>query len=127
MNNVVAKGWGHELWIVNTERYCGKQLTVLPRKWCSIHYHKIKDETFYVLDGTLMLEYAGSNIVDRLIQTPGMWNMFANRIELQKGDSFRISPGQPHRFTSNTNHPCTFIEFSTHHSDDDSHRIVKGD
>lgn len=128
MQNVVAKGWGHELWIVNTDKYCGKQLTVLPSKWCSLHYHKNKDETFYVIDGELLLEYL-DNVDPRTIEkNPGMFSLIKNSIVLKKGDTIKLKPNSPHRFTSNnSNLPCTFIEFSTHHSDEDSYRIIKGD
>lgn len=128
MQNVVAKGWGYELWIVNTDKYCGKQLTVLPGKWCSLHYHRKKDETFYVIDGELLLEY--TDVVDTatIEKNPGMFSLIKNSIVLKRGDILRLKPNSPHRFTSNiSNLPCTFIEFSTSHSDDDSYRIVKGD
>ena len=51
------KGWGHEKWIVNEEKYCGKILFFEAGKRCSWHYHKIKDETFYVQSGELMVIY----------------------------------------------------------------------
>lgn len=123
---VVAKGWGHELWIENNDKYCGKQLTVLPGKWCSVHYHKLKDETFYVIDGELLLEYAG--LIPKTGYTHDLWwTIDKKKIVLKKGDSFRIRTDSMHRFTSNTNTPCTFIEFSTTHSDEDSYRVIKGD
>jgi len=44
----VPKGWGHELILVNNEKYCGKILFF--KKGCkfSMHYHMIKQETWYV-------------------------------------------------------------------------------
>ena len=42
------KGWGYEKWIVNNDLYCGKVLFFERGKKCSWHYHKVKDETFYV-------------------------------------------------------------------------------
>ena len=47
------KGWGRELWIANSELYCGKILELNEDKRCSIHYHKLKDETFYILSGNV--------------------------------------------------------------------------
>ena len=44
----VSKGWGYEDWIVNKEQYCGKLLFIKKGKKCSWHYHKNKDETFYI-------------------------------------------------------------------------------
>ena len=48
------KGWGHEKWIVNTDKYCGKILFFEEGKQCSWHYHKLKDETFYVQSGEIL-------------------------------------------------------------------------
>ena len=119
MNNIVSKGWGYELWIENNELYCGKHLHVLPDKWCSVHYHKNKKETFYVIKGELKLEYS-CNLEwssEHDIET----------IMLKKGDCFTLETLVAHRFTSNTSYPCDFIEFSTHHEDSDSYRVIKGD
>ena len=49
----VEKGWGWERWIVNCEEYCGKLLFFEKDKKCSWHYHKIKDEVFYVQSGKI--------------------------------------------------------------------------
>ena len=32
---------------------CGKLLHVEPHKKCSVHYHKLKKETFYVIKGSV--------------------------------------------------------------------------
>ena len=42
------KGWGHEKWIVNEEKYCGKLLFIQEGKRSYSHYHNIKDQKFYV-------------------------------------------------------------------------------
>jgi mannose-6-phosphate isomerase-like protein (cupin superfamily) len=120
MSNIVNKKWGYEIWIENNNLYCGKHLHVLPSKWCSVHYHKIKKETFYVIEGSLMLQY--SECLDKQ-----SWenNNQIEQIILNKGDSFTLSPLVAHRFTSNLSAPCDFIEISTHHSDDDSYRIIE--
>lgn len=112
MINTVNKSWGYEIWIENNEFYCGKHLHVLPKKYCSFHYHKNKKETFYVINEELLLEY--SNNIDF---------SESKKIILKKGQSFTIDPLVLHRFTSNTNAPCDFIEFSTHHDDNDTYRI----
>ena len=122
MNNIVSKGWGYELWVENNELYCGKHLHVLPTKWCSVHYHKNKKETFYVIEGELKLEYSIDLSLD-------LWKstiVKPTRV-LKKGDSFTLDTMIAHRFTSNTSYPCDFIEFSTYHEDSDSYRIIKGD
>ena len=55
----VPKGWGYEKWIVNTEEYCGKLLFLNEGKRCSWHYHKLKDETFYLQPGDKFHIYRG--------------------------------------------------------------------
>jgi len=122
MQNIVSKGWGYELWIENNELYCGKHLHVLPSKWCSVHYHKNKKETFYIIEGELRLEYSTDLSLD-------LWKSTIVKPTkmLKKGDSFTLETLVAHRFTSNTSYPCDFIEVSTHHEDSDSYRIIKGD
>jgi len=122
MDNIVSKGWGYELWIENNELYCGKHLHVLPTKRCSVHYHKNKKETFYIIEGELKLEYS----IDLSLDFWKSTIVKPTKI-LKKGDSFTLEPMIAHRFTSNTSYPCDFVEFSTHHEDSDSYRIIKGD
>lgn len=120
MNHIIVpKTWGYEIWIENNELYCGKHLHVLPNKWCSVHFHKNKKETFYIIDGELLLDY--SNHIDE----QNWIDNKTNTIVLKKGESFTIEPMIAHRFTSNLNYSCDFIEISTHHDDDDSYRIIK--
>ena len=52
----VSKGWGYEKWIANSPSYCGKLLFIAKGKKCSWHYHKIKDEVFYVQSGKIILK-----------------------------------------------------------------------
>lgn len=101
---VIEKAWGAERVICNTELYCSKYLHVVGGYQSSLHYHKKKDETFYVIDGECELE-----IGDQLR-------------EMKKGDYQRIRPGDRHRFSSKTG--CVIIETSTQHSDDDVFRIA---
>ena len=42
--------------IVNKEEYCGKILFFVKGKKCSWHYHKIKDEVFYIREGKLLVK-----------------------------------------------------------------------
>lgn len=121
MSNIVNKKWGYEIWIENNDLYCGKHLHVLPTKWCSVHYHKIKKETFYVIKGSLILQY--SDTLDKDI-----WLNHTDKIQhiiLNEGDSFTLEPMVAHRFSSNKSVSCDFVEISTHHSDDDSYRIIE--
>jgi mannose-6-phosphate isomerase len=100
----VPKEWGEEHWIVNGD-YCGKKLVLRKGYRCSLHYHKVKDEVFYLIAGRVLLELDGVEHV------------------MVPGDHHHVSPGTPHRFSGLED--SEIIEFSTHHEDDDSHRIEK--
>jgi len=100
----VKKVWGSELWIVNKE-YCGKLLKLKRGFQCSLHYHKKKDETFYVVRGKVLMEIGEERVI------------------MKPGDSCHIPPGKLHRFTGLTD--AQIIEFSTHHRDSDSYRKEK--
>lgn len=108
----VEKSWGWEKWFANTPDYCGKELFIKRNEWSSngkYHYHKIKDETFYIIKGSLILNYVDDK------------NIFHN-ITLPKGSNFRVEPGIKHRFSTITLGGCHFIEASTHHDDEDSYK-----
>lgn len=98
----VKKVWGEERWIVNKE-YCGKILILKKGFRCSLHSHKEKDETFYLLSGKVFLELDGKGWV------------------MEPGDKVHIRPGSLHRFTGLKR--SQLLEFSTHHEDEDSYRI----
>jgi len=118
---IVNKKWGYEIWLENNEDYCGKHLHVLSGKWSSAHYHKNKKETFYVINGELLLEYSPDLSIDR-------WkSVFVNNKILKKGETFTIERMIAHRFTSNISSLCDFIEISTHHDDNDCYRIIESE
>ena len=54
----VSKGWGFEKWIVNCEEYCGKLLYFAKGKCCSWHFHKLKDEVFYIQSGLVEVRFS---------------------------------------------------------------------
>ena len=108
------KGWGKEVWMVNNELYCGKLLHVLKGKRCSIHYHKKKDETFYLLKGKILLELYEEGYPKKPTST-----IFS------EGDAIHIPIGLSHQFIARED--ATIIEISTQHFEDDSIRLVKGD
>jgi len=107
-SKLFKKVWGSEEWLVNNDNYCGKILTLNPGFQCSYHYHKKKDETFYVLEGLVYLKLEGEEII------------------LHPSDSQRILPGQRHQFAS-LDGISKLIEISTHHEEDDSYRESESD
>ena len=110
----VPKGWGYELWIANKPEYCGKLLYFMKGKKCSWHYHKLKDETFYLQSGKLLVKYSEEDNVED-----------ASMITLEPGDNFYIYPGLRHQMIALED--SELFEFSTEHFDSDSYRIIKGD
>lgn len=102
----MPKVWGEEHWIVNKE-YCGKKLILKKGYRCSMHYHKKKDETFYVIKGKVLMELGTKKWVMNI------------------GDSLHIPPGAKHRFTGLED--SEIIEFSTHHEDEDSYRVTESE
>jgi len=117
---VVAKGWGEERWIHNDELYCGKILILKAGKRCSLHYHKLKTETFYIASGHLRMELTD---LDGAQQEPPV---IREQFEMRSGDALLLKPGDVHRFSGIADETWIF-EFSTQHFDEDSHRIMKGD
>ena len=110
----VPKGWGFEKWIVNCEEYCGKLLYFVKGKRCSWHYHKLKDEVFYIQSGRILLKYSDDDDLGK-----------ANSVILEPGDRFHVYRGLRHQMIAMLD--TELFEFSTQHFDSDSYRVIKGD
>ena len=111
---IVPKGWGYEKWLCSTEEYCGKLLHFIKGKKCSWHYHKLKDETFYLQEGKLLLRYSEKDDIEK-----------ATQLVLERGDKFHIYRGLRHQMFAMED--TDMFEFSTQHFDEDSYRVIKGD
>jgi quercetin dioxygenase-like cupin family protein len=114
LNEMHPKGWGYEKWIVNKPEYCGKLLYFNKGKKCSWHFHKIKDEVFYLQSGKMLVKFSDEDNLEN-----------ANELVLNAGDSFHVYTGLKHQMIAIED--CELFEFSTQHFEDDSYRIVKGD
>jgi len=110
----VQKGWGYEKWIINKEEYCGKLLFFAKGKQCSWHYHKKKDEVFYLQSGKLIVRYSDGDNPE-----------VAEEILLDPGQNFYVYPGLRHQMYALED--SELYEFSTQHFDEDSYRVRKGD
>ena len=99
----VEKPWGWELWWAHTERYVGKILHITRGSALSYQFHRQKDETIFVLRGTLELELA-----------PGGGRR--RRRRLSSGEAVRIRTGDRHRMTAITT--CDVLEASSPEVDD---------
>jgi mannose-6-phosphate isomerase-like protein (cupin superfamily) len=109
----VPKGWGHEIIFENNELYCGKLLVFKKGAKFSMHYHMIKDETWYVQEGEFIYRWINTETAEVIQEV------------LTVGDSVRQRPGQPHQLEALTD--GTIYEVSTTHYDSDSYRVWKGD
>lgn len=135
----VPKGWGFEKWIVNNNKYCGKLLYFVKGRKCSLHFHHIKDETFYIHSGKIRLYYSDDlpllkGKIDDLstlyaensgVMLHTLVGNGLNEITLKQGDNFYIPPGRVHQMVALED--TELFEFSTTHDDEDSDRILKGD
>jgi mannose-6-phosphate isomerase-like protein (cupin superfamily) len=98
------KVWGYETTLINCEEYCGKVLHLKKGYRCSIHKHKLKQEHFHILSGTVLMEVGDQKYV------------------MKQGDTVGIGRGTYHRFTGITD--ADILEISTTHYEDDSYRIT---
>jgi mannose-6-phosphate isomerase-like protein (cupin superfamily) len=111
---IVPKGWGREVWIANNELYCGKILEINKGKRCSLHYHQLKNESFFLRSGRLLVrvkENKDSAVVDEF--------------EMNAGDCVDVPAGLVHQMEALED--SELYEFSTQHFDSDSNRLIKGD
>ena len=111
--SIVKKGWVHEVIFENNEKYCGKLLVFKKGRKFSMHYHMIKDETWYVQEGEFIYTWIDTEKAETQSQ------------HLFPGDAVRVPPGHPHQLEAVTD--ATMFEVSTEHFDYDSYRVWKGD
>ena len=91
---------------MNCEEYCGKLLYLKKDAESSVHYHPIKKETFYCIQGQV-----GLTVEDKGY----MLNPFSQ--------PKTIMPGEKHQFLGITD--AVIMEVSTHHDDRDVVRITE--
>ena len=112
--HIEPKGWGREIWIANNDLYCGKILEIRQGKRCSLHYHKLKTESFYLRSGRLKV---------RVKESPEA--AVIEEFELIAGECMDVPPGLVHQMEALED--AELFEFSTQHFNSDSHRLVRGD
>src|SRR6202790_5292084 len=111
---IVPKGWGREVWIVNGDLYCGKILEINKGKRCSLHFHKIKTESFFLRAGRLKVSVMESPTAATL-----------EEFVLYAGECLDIPRGLVRQMEALED--SELFEFSTQHFDSDSNRLVPGD
>jgi mannose-6-phosphate isomerase-like protein (cupin superfamily) len=111
---IVPKGWGREVWIANGEHYCGKILEIQKGRKCSLHFHKVKNESFYLHSGRLII---------RVKTAPDAGE--TEEFVLERGQCMDVPIGLVHQMEALED--AELFEFSTQHFDADSYRLVRGD
>ena len=97
----IEKPLGYEIIWANTEKYVSKFLHINPNSRLSLQYHKVKEETIYVMSGNLKL-VIGKDGEEKYVGP---------------GTVVHVEPGKIHRFGAGEE-PVTLCEVSTSELDD---------
>jgi len=113
LTGLVKKGWGSEfIWATN-DKYCGKFLNFEKGGKFSMHFHKEKEETWYVQSGKFIIRWIDTDTAK------------IHEEELGNGSIWHNKPCVPHQLV------CveagTVIEISTADSVEDNYRVLPGD
>lgn len=113
LEGFIEKGWGSELiWITN-DKYCSKFLNFNTGAKFSMHFHREKEETWYVMSGKFEIEVIDTH------------NAEVHKKIIGVGEVHHNDPLVPHRITCLES--GTIIEVSTPDSVEDNYRVGKGD
>jgi mannose-6-phosphate isomerase-like protein (cupin superfamily) len=113
LEGYVPKGWGHELIWATNDRYCGKMMHFNTGARFSMHFHREKEETWYIQSGKFVVKWINTANAEQLEQ------------QLAAGETWHNPPCMPHQLI------CleegTVIEVSTPDSVEDNYRVFPGD
>lgn len=111
----VDKGWGYEIIWATNDKYCGKLMVFeRPGAKFSMHFHKEKDETWFVNAGQFKLIWCDTKTAT-----------YHEKV-LSEGDVWRNPPMMPHQLIAMQANSIIF-EVSTPDSVEDNYRIIPGD
>jgi mannose-6-phosphate isomerase-like protein (cupin superfamily) len=113
LEGFVEKGWGHELIWATNDKYCGKLMKFNAGAKFSMHFHREKDESWYILDGEFLVHWINTD------------NASITTEKLTAGDTWRNKPLLPHQIECL--HEGTIVEVSTPDSVEDNYRVMPGD
>lgn len=109
----VKKGWGSETIFATNDLYCGKLLNFNEGAKFSMHFHREKDESWYVLSGEFIVRWIDTD--DATIHEQSLCT----------GDTWHNPPLLPHQIICVVK--GTLIEVSTPDSVEDNYRVFPGD
>jgi len=104
--DIIDKPWGHEEIWAQSSRYAGKILVINKGHRLSRLYHRVKEESIMVLEGTLVCEEGPTEVggeIQRHIMGPG--------------EIFHVRPGTIHRFCAEET-DVRLVEVSTSETSD---------
>jgi uncharacterized RmlC-like cupin family protein len=115
LSGAVQKGWGYELIWATTSDYCGKIMFFNKAgNKTSMHFHKEKDETWFVNRGQFKVRYIDTK--DAMLYEK----------DLIEGDVWHNPPLMPHQLVAMSDE-ASITEVSTADSVEDNFRIGPGD
>ena len=113
LKGYVKKGWGSEMIWATNEKYCGKMMHFNTGARFSMHFHREKEETWYVQSGKFVVKWINTDTAEQREQ------------ELNTGAVWHNPPCMPHQLI------CveegTVVEVSTPDSVEDNYRVFPGD
>ena len=109
------KGWGRELIFATNDKYCGK-IMFFDKKGAkfSMHFHKEKDESWFVNEGSFIVRWIDTKTATLFSQT------------LTQGMTWRNKPLLPHQLEALEDN-SSITEVSTADSVEDNYRLIPGD
>lgn len=109
----VEKGWGSELIWATNDKYCGKMLNFNSGSKFSMHFHKEKEETWFVISGKFTVTYIDTKTATQHVK------------HLEAGSVWHNEPLLPHQL--HCIEEGVIVEVSTPDSDEDNYRVLPGD
>ncbi len=107
---------------INCDRYCAKEMVLLPHQTCPEHMHitvgsqEGKQETFRCRYGKVYLYTEGEPVEKPAVNPPeGAYTVFHETV-LLPGEQYTIMPGTKHWFSAG-DEGAVISEFSTHSDD----------
>jgi mannose-6-phosphate isomerase-like protein (cupin superfamily) len=110
---LVPKGWGKEdIWVTN-DKYCSKFMHFNEGARFSMHFHREKEETWYVVQGQFTVRWIDTK------------DASVHEQELKVGDVWHNKPLLPHQLICSQE--GIILEVSTPDSIEDNYRVAPGD
>lgn len=109
----VTKGWGHEEIWASTDEYCGKMMHFKSGTKSSMHFHAVKDESWYIVSGNFKVVYINTK------------DASTHEKQLDPGDTWHNPPLMPHQLICIN--AGIIVEVSTKDTEEDNYRVSPGD